>query len=142
MLKSKHQYENLAANVPVGIYILRTSRNGSMSFDYLSPKIAEMFSVDIGSLLADAKGIFQMIHPDDLGAMAKLNQEMIQEPRSFDWEGRIVIKGTVKWIRIESTFELMGKGDALWHGVIADITERKRAELSCDRVKKNLGLLF
>ena len=128
MLKSKHQYENLAANVPVGIYILRTSRNGSMSFDYLSPKIAEMFSVDIGSLLADAKGIFQMIHPDDLGATAKLNQEMIQEPRSFDWEGRIVIKGTVKWIRIESTFELMGKGDALWHGVIADITERKRAE--------------
>ena len=97
-----------------------------MSFDFVSPKVAEMVHVPAEQILADPQSAFRKIHPDDLAALSKLNRDRIREPRSFDWEGRFVVDGAIKWVRIESTPELIGGGNALWNGVISDITERKR----------------
>ena len=43
--KSKNQYDTMVSNIPVGIYILRGTPEGSFSFDYVSPKLVEMFNV-------------------------------------------------------------------------------------------------
>jgi PAS domain S-box-containing protein len=39
-----------------------------------------------------------------------------------------MVGGTIKWLQITSSPEPLENGDVLWHGVVVDITERKRIE--------------
>jgi hypothetical protein len=96
--KIKQLYDNLASKIPVGIYILRSTPEGTFSLDYASSKMAEMLNISVESLLADCTAVFQAIHPDDVDGFVKLNRDGIQQRRPFDWTGRILIKGRVKWL--------------------------------------------
>ena len=128
ILKSKQQYENLVSNIPVGVYILRTKPEGTYAFDYVSPRMAEMLDLSIEKLLASADTVFEGIHPDDLDEVVKLNMEGIKQNRPFDWKGRTIIKGEVRWMHYRSLPQELDNGETLWHGLIVDITERMIAE--------------
>jgi len=128
LLKSKQQYDDLVAKIPVGVYILHTKPDGSFALDYASPRMAEMLGLSGESLLADNQTIFQAIHPDDVDGFRTLSQDGIYQRRPFNWTGRIVADGNVKWMHFRSTPEPLENGDMLWHGLIVDITERKQAE--------------
>ncbi len=126
--ESKRQYDNLVSNIPVGVYILRTTPAGGFVFEYASPRMAQMLAVPAESILTDPQVAFQPIHPEELEDFNKLNRERIEARQPFLWEGRAVVTGAVKWLRIESRPEPLDNGDVLWHGIVADITERKLAE--------------
>ncbi len=128
LLKSKQMYGNLVARIPVGIYILRSTPKGTFTLDYASPRMAEIVTLSVKELLADAQAMFQKIHPDDLNGFVKSNQEGIQQRRPFDWTGRFQIEGAIKWLHVESSPEVQEDGDVLWHGVITDITAAKELE--------------
>ena len=86
------------------------------------------------------------IHPDDLNALLKLNQEKFnrerfQQPQPFGWDGRAVVRGAVKWIHIESSPVPQENGDVLWNGIVTDITERRRVEEALRQANKKLNLL-
>ena len=128
ILKSKQQFENLVSNIPVGVYILRTKPESTFTLDYVSPRMAEMLDLSIESLLTNADTVFRAIHPDDLDGFARLNQEGIQQKRPFDWKGRAIIKGVVRWLHFRSKPQELESGDTLWHGLIVDITDRMIAD--------------
>jgi PAS domain S-box-containing protein len=125
---SKKQYDNLAAYISVGIYLFRSTPTGGYSFDYVSPRMAEMYQLRTEDFLKDCSVAFQAAHPEDFEGLVKLNRECTQEGVPFDWTGRIVVRGTVKWLHIHSTPDRQENGDILWHGIVDDITERKQAE--------------
>ena len=87
-----------------------------------------MAKVSVKDLLADIQALFQKIHPDDLDGFAKLTQDRIQQQQPYDWTGRVLIEGVVKWLHIESSPEAQENGDVLWHGLITDITAAKQME--------------
>jgi PAS domain S-box-containing protein len=128
MLSSKKQYDRLVAKIPVGIYILHSMADDSFAFDYVSPRMAEMFKKDVATMLSDVQTVFNSIHPDDLDGFVKLNLEGIVKNRPFDWKGRILIEGTIKWMHFVSSPEKQASGDVLWHGLVVDITQQKNAE--------------
>ena len=128
LLKSKEQYDSLISNIPVGVYILHSSPEGAFALDYVSPRMAEMINLSVDALLSDARNIFQAIHPDDRDSFIKLNREGIQHQRPFDWKGRVIHNGMIRWLHVRSTPELQEDGDTLWHGIIVDISERRQAE--------------
>ena len=128
LLKSKQQYDDLVSKIPVGVYILRSKPDGEFALDYTSPRMAEMLCLSVDSLLADKEAIFKAIHPDDLDGFRNLSREGIFLHRPFNWKGRIVADGNVKWMHFRSTPEPLENGDMLWHGLIVDITERVKAE--------------
>jgi diguanylate cyclase (GGDEF)-like protein/PAS domain S-box-containing protein len=128
LLKSKQQYDNLAAKIPVGICVLHSTLEGKFTLDYVSPRVAEILNTSVGNLLADVQAEFQKIHPDDLNGFVKLIQDRIQQQRTFDWKGRVLIEGVVKWIHIESSPEPPENGVVLWHALVTDITATKRME--------------
>jgi PAS domain-containing protein len=101
--KNKRQYDNLVSRIPVGIYISHITPGGVLALDYLSPRMAEMFSASAESLLADPQILFQAIHPDDLDAFVTSNQGGSQHRHPVDWIGRVLAGGTVKWLRIVSS---------------------------------------
>ena len=128
ILNSKHQYDNLVSKIPVGVYILKTKPDGTFALEYVSPRMAEMLDLSIESLLTDKETIFKAIHPDDLDGFARLNQEGIFLKRPFDWKGRVIVKGEVRWLHIRSLPEQLESGDILWHGLIVDITKQMQNE--------------
>jgi diguanylate cyclase (GGDEF)-like protein/PAS domain S-box-containing protein len=87
-----------------------------------------LFNASAQDLLADAKLVYQTIHPDDRDAVIKLNQEGIEQLRPFEWTGRSQFGGQVKFLHIVSSPDPQPTGEVLWHGVIEDITERKKTE--------------
>ena len=87
-----------------------------------------MLNLSVESLLADARVVFQTIHPDDREAFVKLNREGIQQRRPFDWTVRCPVDGTVRWLHFASSPELQANGDVLWFGLVTDVTERKQME--------------
>jgi PAS domain S-box-containing protein len=138
ILKNKQQFDNLVSNIPVGIYILHTKPEGTYAFDYVSPRMAEMLGLSIEGLMGNANAIFDVIHPDDLEGVVRLNQEGIQQKRPFDWKGRVVVKDDVKWLHISSLPQELENGDTLWHGLIVDITERMMAEVEIKQKNEEL----
>jgi PAS domain S-box-containing protein len=137
---SKRQYDRLAANIPAGVYQLRTTPNGGFAFEYVSPKLADMLNLAAAEILADPQKAFHPIHPEDVPALVKLNQECIAARQPFSWEGRMVTEATLKWLHIESRPEPQADGSVLWYGTVNDITERKRAEEKLRDSKARLQL--
>jgi PAS domain S-box-containing protein len=128
ILKTKQQYDTLVAQIPVGVYILRTKPDYSFDLEYVSPVMAEILGLSIESLLANNENIFKAIHPEDVEEVYRLNLEGIKQKQPFDWKGRAVVKGVVKWLHMSSLPQQQENGDILWHGLIVDITEQIRDE--------------
>ncbi len=128
ILKSKQQYDTLVTQISVGVYILKTKPDRTFALEYASPRMAEMLDLSVESLLANNKTIFKAIHPDDLDGFIRLNQEGIPLKRAFDWKGRVVTKGNIRWLHISSLPQPLDNGETLWHGLIVDITERIQNE--------------
>jgi PAS domain S-box-containing protein len=128
LLTSKERYDKLAANIPVGVYVLHSKDDGSFKLDYASPRMAEMLGLSVEGLLNDASLIYESIYPDDRLGFEQLNQEGIRLNRKFDWKGRILTEGIIKWMNITSSPEILESGDVLWHGLVVDITKEKLDE--------------
>ena len=128
LYKNKLQYDNLVSKISVGIFLLHTIPEGSFVLDYVSPRMAEILNVSVESLMADSQIVCRTIHPDDLDSFVKLYREGVQHQQPFAWEGRALVKGTVKCLHFRLTPEPLESEDVLWHGVITDITKRKQVE--------------
>jgi PAS domain S-box-containing protein len=138
ILKSKQLYDNLVSNIPVGVYILRSRPDYSFSLEYVSPKMAEMLDLSVESLRSNNEIIFTTIHPDDLEGFSTLNLEGIIKKLPFNWKGRVIVRGEVRWLHISSLPQLLEDGDILWNGLIIDITERILVEEEIRRKNEEL----
>ncbi|HBX68530.1 MAG TPA: hypothetical protein DEH25_03875 [Chloroflexi bacterium] len=124
----KMQDNQLVANIPVGVYQFRTTPDEKMSFDYVNQMFCDLLKLPAEVLYEDASAAFNVIHPDDYPKFVELNNISMRTRVPFSWEGRFIIAGEVKWMRIASTPEMVEDGDVLWSGFQIDITERKRVE--------------
>jgi PAS domain S-box-containing protein len=122
--KSKQLYDELVANIPVGVYILHTNAQGEFWLDYASPRMAQMIDISVETLLSNSESIFGAIHPDEREEFITLNSDGIRERKLFDWKGRIAVRDEVRWVHVTSRPQMLDDGDMLWHGLIVDITEQ------------------
>lgn len=139
--ESRQQYEHLVASIPIGVYLIRSQPDTTIAFEYVSPRMAELFGVDRERLLADIQLAFSWIHPDDLEYFIQLNRDGLTYTVPFDWTGRALVQGAVRWLHIQSMPEPQDNGDVLWHGVVTDITKQRLAEAAL-RESNELLTLF
>jgi diguanylate cyclase (GGDEF)-like protein/PAS domain S-box-containing protein len=124
----KSGYEQLVANIPIGVYRFRTTPKEEMTFEYVNNQFCEMLSVSSEDLYEDSKFAFDTIHPEEIDRFHEINLEAMRTQKPFLWEGRFLVSGIVKWLRISSIPEPQPNGDIVWNGVQMDITERKEVE--------------
>ena len=125
---SKQQYERLAANIPVGVFMLHTSATGVYTFKYISPRFCALYGLSAEELYFDPHSRLRSIHPDDRAEFIRLNRLALQTHSPFCWEGRTLIQGKIAWLRIESKPDLQADGSSLWDGVVSDISAQKLAQ--------------
>jgi PAS domain S-box-containing protein len=103
-----------------------------MSPPYLIELASESFCKILGATheeFVNKPGIvIDLIHPDDREGFVKRNEEAASGPEEFNWVGRLLIDGVIKWVSCQSLPRLLENGDVIWTGALTDITLLKQAE--------------
>lgn len=123
--KVNKQYQQFSAQVPLGLYTLRVNAEGKASYDYCNELFLELNGAETASEVLD----LAHVHPDDLDDYKQRQNYAWRKARAFVWEGRFILEGHVRWMRIEDAEPKKNKaGDLIWSGFQQDITDRKHLE--------------
>ena len=137
-MKEDNHYKNLINRIPIGTYLFLSSPDGSMRFDFVSPKFCQIYDIAAEEFLHDPSLAFSVTHPDDNESLIATNKYATETGESFHWEGRYVVNDKIIWVEISSEPSLLSNGDILWSGIIRDITERKESEEDSIRLQHEL----
>jgi PAS domain S-box-containing protein len=127
--KSEARFLRMATNFPDGMifqFLLRP--DGSIAFPYISPSCREIFGLEPAEIQRNPALIIDMIHPEDRPGFDQSVATSAQSLSPWRWEGRALIKDTLKWFQGASRPEQQANGDILWDGLLMDITHRKQVE--------------
>lgn len=132
------RWAELSENIPVGIYALQTRPDGTLAFLFASRCWLAMLDLELDALLGDPSLAFARVHPEEREAFTRLNAQRIEAAEVFFWEGRLLVNGQVRWVRITSTPSPLADGGLLWEGVMVDISDLKQEELQLQRRQQEL----
>lgn len=120
--------DRFARSVP-GIMYTMELRNHQIRMTYLSPAVEDIFGISVEDGLADFKNFKSLVEPEFLPELRRLSEESRRTLSHFCCQYSILhpIKGE-RWLESNSMPEMLEDGTIEWHGLITDITERKRTE--------------
>jgi two-component system, cell cycle sensor histidine kinase and response regulator CckA len=121
--ESTARYDELVRRIPNGVFVMRIVADRVPVFEYLSPRACQIAGFDRDAALRDGTLAFSAAHPDDRERLERTTFDASRLMAPFRWEGRFVVNGEVRWIRIESDATRADNGDVVWSGVLSDVTE-------------------
>jgi PAS domain S-box-containing protein len=138
--KNQVRFQKLANASPAVIYTVKEDIAKNLTrFDYVSPAVEKIMELTIPEILADGKLMFETIHPDDLEGYIQAVKQSLETMAIFQYEWRVITpSGKIKWLCGNSTPEKQNNGEIVWHGIVIDITDRKKAEIKLARQQEIL----
>ncbi|UJP63707.1 PAS domain-containing protein [Mongoliitalea daihaiensis] len=120
---------NTSSRVPGMIFQLKRTKEGKLSFPYVSPGIKELWGLDPESVAFDASSILDKIHPDDIEMVSNLLRSSLLDPKALSYEYRVLEEnGKIKWVFTNALTYVDEEESVHWYGHTYDITSRKKAE--------------
>ncbi len=131
-------------NLPGGaIYRCRLSPEGETSFDYFSRGVEELLGLSCDEAVADSGRVLGLVFPEDRARRWAAKELSARTLGVFDCEYRVEVPAPhreggeagavgaaeIKWVHARAMPSRRADGSVVWDGVMADVTERKRAEL-------------
>ena len=140
---AERQLAAVAQSVPGVIFALRLAPDGAVSFPYVSPMAQSLGGIGAEEITADAEQAFLRIHPEDRTRILASMQRGAKDLGSWHDEFRFrhPTRGE-RWIEGRSTPTREPDGAVVWHGFVADITERKQADLALRWNEERFRRLF
>ncbi|MFB2923943.1 PAS domain S-box protein [Aerosakkonema funiforme] len=121
--------QQLAAASPGVIYTVVEYPDGPVRYEYLSPAFEEIHEIPVAEALENPGLTFNQIHPDDRTGYQQAVAKALETMQTFKHEWRIMTpSGKIKWIQANSRPLRRENGQIVWHGIVLDVTDRKRAE--------------
>ncbi|MGY3089682.1 PAS domain S-box-containing protein [Hymenobacter sp. UYAg731] len=137
LVASERRFRALAENVPGVLYEWRKKHDGAYFFDYVSPKVQELFGIAPHEL----SRMTDFIHPDELEGFLQSLDFATRNHTSWEYEGRIVVPGQpVRWLRGNSNVTGSGPDWVTYSGILLDVTPLKLAESALREGDLRLGL--
>ena len=128
LAESEQRYADLVASLPVGVYVARTKVTGATTFDVFSPRAGILLDLAPGDALADSRLVIGRIHPDDQASLVAAMAAVYRRPRRFAWDGRVVVRGEIRAVRVVAEPGRMDGDELITHGFFEDVTEQQRAQ--------------
>lgn len=136
-------YRDLVEAQPRGIYRIRSvcpgaelpkgsleSGRARYVVEFVSSRFVQLLGMDPEEFHARHGAIDDLIHPDDRRSFTEANERALTGQLPLHWEGRLTIRGAVRWFRFESVPRALEAGGAVWTGTLEDVTEQRRAVAS------------
>lgn len=158
ILKLKTELElnlDIINNQPSGIYRIRVTpkddweedawNNGEhppYTFELANNRFCEILAINPDILKTNPGIINELVYSDDKAEFILKNEEANDKLIPFKWEGRMVVKGEIIWVHIESIPRPLENGDVFWTGFLFDITESRMTEYALRESENRLSILF
>lgn len=137
-------YRDMTSRIPGGVYTLRLDRDGNRKFEFLNKAMSEIFDIQKEEAFFNPNIIYDSIHPEDRPGLDEVDRLAGQNLQPFRWEGRIIIRGEIRWIRVQSNALKVSEEESLWNGIAIDITDeilQKYALIKQASIDELTGLL-
>lgn len=119
----------LTDQVPGMVFQFRSLPNGKGHITYASAGVYDMFEVTREQIQQDPEILHERVHPDDVAIYQMARQRAENELSTWHIEYRVLLpKQGLRWRLGEARPQREADGTIFWHGVVTDITERKRIE--------------
>ncbi len=121
-------YRRLVERLPVIVYTSELGEQGE--WHYVSPQVEEILGYTAEEFRNQPGLWVSLLHPEDRErALANETEEILGDRKTRPVEYRMCTrKGDTVWMLDEAVLEADENGVPVWHGVLYDITERKKAE--------------
>jgi PAS domain-containing protein len=145
--QSERRFAEVVATVPGVVYEFQIDDSGTLRFTFVSEGARRLFDIDPAALIADAETLFAMVEPPS--QLHELRASIARAHATREpWEIDGVVRtstGRTKWIRGQAVPTTYADGSVRWHGVLSDISARRRAEQelgeSRQALRRSLSLL-
>lgn len=111
--------------MPAVIYEYSIHPDGTRRFDFISDACNSILGLKSSDIMRDATLMDNIVHQEDVADLAATSARAEQAGSEWNWQGRMMVKGRVKWVEIRSNHTLNADGSVVRRGIIQDITERK-----------------
>ena len=127
--KSDETLTKLSQQVPGAIYQFQQFPDGSSCFPFVSKAFKYIYELKPDDVLHNSEKAIERIHPDDLeSVVASINESYnTLEPWELDYRVQLP-KGGLRWLRGRARPEQQPDDSVVWHGYLADITDKKQQE--------------
>jgi len=141
--KSNSLLRDLSNQVPGVLFQLRQEPDGRISFPYVNLEFLETYGLSEAQLPIDASEVFKYQHPDDKEKVLASIRESASKLEPWQEDYRLILPNNgIVWRHGDAQPQKLPDGSILWHGYIADITDRKQNEEKLlNESKKNSALL-
>lgn len=143
----RNLYKDLVAAIPAGVYRCRVRYADPLQEDawekrveisLVSDAFCHILGVARTACEADSAIVVNRIHPQDRAEFSRLNILGQTTLQPFNWEGRILRDGEVRWVHFASLPRRLEDGDVIWTGILFDTTALKLATLEQQRLLEQL----
>lgn len=126
--QSEEKYRTLIEQLPAVVYLDKLDGKGTTLF--ISPQVETLLGISTEEWLqGDLSVWLELIHPEDRQRVEETYHKLATTGEPYDLEYRIVRRdGKQLWLQDKGQVLKDESGNAFLHGVMFDITERKRHE--------------
>ena len=127
--------------LPGVIYELTIQPSGDRNFTFISENCQEILGVSALDIMRDSALLDKAIIHEDREDFRQSSKENYKRKNLWNWEGRISVRGEIRWIEARSNFEKRGE-EVIRKGIILDITDRKLREQEAEALSKKNETMF
>ncbi|QLC72899.1 PAS domain S-box protein [Pseudomonas sp. LPB0260] len=133
-VQAQQRLQQIAAQLPGMVFQAHLPLQGTLRFPYASEGIADIYGLSPADVLEQTKALYDLIHEDD---RARLSAAILDSARNLgqwhqEYRVRHPRKGLI-WVEGKATPQRQADGSVVWHGVISDVTARKRQEAELEQ---------
>ncbi len=134
------RFNKLTRHLPGMMYQYQLAADGEAWFPYSSIGINDIYGITPEQAANSGELALDRIHPDDLESV--IESITASALRLKTWRAEYRVRHPKKgdlWVAGFASPELLDNGSIIWHGFIADITERKRIQLALVSEQRRLA---
>ncbi len=138
---AQRRTKQFVANFPGFVYSYRMTPDGHGSFPFASPGIEKLYGLKPEDVKDDFAALHALAHPDDAPGIIAALAESARAMSPIHHEYRICRPGLPeRWAEFRSSPVREADGSIVWHGIMVDIEERKRAQQKMELLDRAIDM--
>ncbi|WP_287876740.1 PAS domain S-box protein [Aquitalea sp.] len=140
-VEGEDRLAKIASNIPGMLFKYTIDAYGKGHFVYVSEGVRNIFGISPQQARENAELVAQRVFPDDLQRVREEGESALRYHLPWICEFRILLpNGRLIWVEGRATPELQDDQSVSWHGLISEITQRKRTEEALRESQERLDM--